>query len=350
MSTPPHHHRLRATLTLSLTLVGCAAISEHSLTLLQDTPLLINPLLGDIAPIRDPSIAFAGATYYLFSTDPAQPLPGQYLPIRCSPDQVPWTRCGQVFTTIPAWIATALPNVTGLWAPDISFSNGLYRLYYAASTPGSQSSAIGLATNITLNPTDPNYRWLDHGQVLASGPGDDFNAIDPNLLIDTDQRLWLTYGSYWSGIKQREIDPASGMLLASNPVRYDLATRQGVPENPIEGSSLVHHGSFYYLFLSVDYCCAARLADDNYKQIVGRSATPHGPFVDAQGWTLMQGGGSILLEGNSTWLAPGGGTAYLNPEHGDSLLVFHALQTSSNGTAALWSKSITWVNDWPVLI
>jgi len=67
---------------------------------------------------------------------------------------------------------------------------------------------------------------------------------DPAILMDSDGSVWLTYGSYWSGIHQRQIDPGSGMLLASNPTRYDLATRPGVPSNPIEGASLIHHGKY----------------------------------------------------------------------------------------------------------
>jgi len=58
------------------------------------------------------------------------------------------------------------------------------------------------------------------------------------IFIDTDQRIWLTYGSYWTGIKQQEIDPATGMLLASNPVRYELAARSFVSDRAVEGASL----------------------------------------------------------------------------------------------------------------
>ncbi len=324
-------------------------MSPKGLSVLETTPLITNSLTGNIAPIHDPSIFLENGTYYLFSTDPSDPNPGQYLPIRCSSDKVEWKLCGQVFTAIPAWIKKAIPGIRGLWAPDISFFNGLYHVYYAGSKLHSQSSVIGLATNTTLDPSDPEYRWIDRGLVLASHRGDDFNAIDPNILVDIDQRIWLTYGSYWSGIKQREIDAATGMLLASNTVRYQLAARPHVSDHAEEGASLVHHGNFYYLFLSVDHCCASSLSKDDYKQMVGRSSTPNGPFVDAQGTALMRGGGSILLEGNSRWMAPGGGTVYLDPQSGDSMLVFHAFNMSDHANASLWRKTISWQSDWPVL-
>ena len=249
----------------------------------------------------------------------------------------------------PSWVVASVPGIIGLWAPDISYFSGLYHVYYAGSTLGSQRSVIGLVTNTTLDPSDPAYKWIDQGEVLGSTPGDDFNAIDPNIFIDTDASVWLTYGSYWSGIKQRQIDPATGMLLASNTTRYNLATRPGVPENPIEGPSLVRHGNYYYLFVSIDFCCTPSYVTDNYKQAVGRSTGPHGPFVDEMGTPMMNGGATVLLKGDAAWNAPGGGTAYLDPANGDSLIVFHALNVSQNGAQWMWISNLAWTNDWPVI-
>ena len=172
--------------------------------------------------------------------------------------------------------------------------------------------------------------------------GDDFNALDPTILIDSDQKVWLTYGSYWSGIKQRQIDALSGMLLTSNPTRYDLATRPGIPNNPIEGASLIHHGNYYYLFVSVDYCCEQNNAQNNYKQAVGRSISPHGPFVDENGTRMLNGGGTVLLKGNSTWNAPGGGTAFFDSENDESLIVFHAHNLDKDNTPYQWVKTLKW--------
>jgi arabinan endo-1,5-alpha-L-arabinosidase len=327
---------------------GVAPVAANP-NVLQATALGVNPVTGDTTPVHDPSIITAKGTYYVFSSDPVSPAPNQFLSIRCSADKLGWKPCGQVFTTIPAWVGAAVPGMRVLWAPDVSFFNGLYHLYYAGSTAGSQASVIGLATNPTLDPADPAYRWTDAGQVLASRPGDDFNAIDPNILVDSDRRVWLTYGSYWSGIKQREIDAATGLLLASNAVRYQLAARPGTPDGAVEGPSLVHNGGFYYLFLSIDHCCESTTAKDDYKQVVGRSVTPNGPFVDAGGTPLMQGGGSVLLAGSGNWIAPGGGSVYLDAQSGDSMIIFHALDMSAQAASTVWIKSVSWQNGWPVL-
>ena len=76
---------------------------------------------------------------------------------------------------------------------------------------------IGLATNTTLDSADPAYRWVDRGMVLRSKQGDDFNALDPTILIDADKSVWITYGSYWSGIKQRQIDPRDWNVTCRKP-------------------------------------------------------------------------------------------------------------------------------------
>lgn len=313
-------------------------------------PLTTYALTGNTSPVLDPSIIRSNSTFYAFSTDVAGLTTSGHLPIRCSSDKLNWSACGSVFSeALPLWIKKAVPKEVGLWAPDVSYFNGEYHVYYCASILNTQNSVIGLATNSTLDPADPAYRWVDRGPVLQSKSGDDFNALDPNIFIDKDSTVWLTYGSYWTGIKQRQIDPTTGLLLASNPTRYDLAERPSVPHDPIEGASLVRHGSYYYLFFSVDFCCESQTALDDYKQAVGRSTSPHGPFVDEKGTPLLTGGGTVLLKGNQSWNAPGGGTVYLDADGDEALIIFHAQNLKKNAVPYQWVKSLNWVQDWPVL-
>ncbi len=340
-------------------LLGCASVAapaplpklEGNLSYAPaaSTTLTGYALTGSTQPLHDPSIIRQGSTYYVFTSDWFGLPPGNYLPIRCSQDEVNWTSCGSVFQQIPAWVQSKVPGAIALWAPDISYFNGLYHLYYAGSTAGSQRSVIGLATNTTLDASDPAYKWVDAGEALESLPGDNFNAIDPNIAIDPAGSIWMTYGSYWSGIKQVQIDPQTGAPIV-NASRFALASRPEVPNNPIEGASIVRHGGFYYLFVSVDYCCNTDAATDDYKEMVGRSTSPQGPFVDSSGTSMIEGGGTVILQGEGIWNAPGGGTAYVDAQTGESILVFHALKMTENGATYLWLKHISWQNDWPVLM
>lgn len=326
---------------------GASATASLNLAIAAAGPLTSYEFTGDTSPVHDPSIIRQGSTYYVFSTD-ASSTQGGFIPIRCSTDKIAWSACGFVFTTMPAWISTVVPLATDVWAPDISYFNGSYHLYYAVSSFGSNVSAIGLATNTTLDSSDPSYQWADQGPILQSSSSDDFNAIDPSVLVDAGGSVWLTYGSFWTGIYQQQIDPATGQI-ETDSATYHLAERASdIPNDPIEGASLVYENGFYYLFVSWDYCCEADPSQSDYKIVVGRAITPNGPFTDESGADMAAGGGTILLQGNSTWAGPGGQTACIDPTDGD-LIVFHALLLSQNGLDYLFVRSLTWANDWPVI-
>ena len=309
-------------------------------------------LHGDVAFTHDPSIAREGNTYYVFATG-AAPGGGQFA-IRCSTDLSNWKLCGRVFDEIPSWIQEASPHTRDLWAPDISYFAGKYHLYYAYSLFGVNTSGIALATNETLDPASPRYHWKDEGLVLKSTESDDFNAIDPNIVLDENGQPWLSFGSFWSGIKMRRIDAATGKPDAGDPTLYALASRvkpeNAAPPKPglppdweaIEAPFIVHHDSFYYLFVSFDLCC--RGTHSTYRIMVGRSRHVTGPYVDAEGKPMLEGGGTQLLAGNDRWVGPGGQSILLRPE-GD-IMVFHAYDAET-GRPALQISTLAWQNGWP---
>jgi arabinan endo-1,5-alpha-L-arabinosidase len=131
------------------------------------------------------------------------------------------------------------------WAPDIIKLGDRYLLYYSVSSFGKMTSAIGLATNPTLDPDDPAYHWTDQGFVVRTQDGDGYNAIDPSVFYDSDGSLWLTFGSYWSGIKLIELDPQTGKRMASDSKLFSLAYNES-----IEASYLCRHNDYYYLFVN----------------------------------------------------------------------------------------------------
>src|SRR4029079_679006 len=147
---------------------------------------------------HDPSLIFADGTYYLFYT-------GAGIPAKTSTDLHAWQSAGRVFDQNPAWIAQQVSGASDLWAPDISYFGGMYHLYYSASTFGSNKSCIGHATRESLS----SGSWTDHGSVICSNAGgakDDWNAIDPNAVVDQDGTPWLAFGSFWSGLKMIKLD------------------------------------------------------------------------------------------------------------------------------------------------
>lgn len=308
-------------------------------------------LTGDYQGTHDPSIIRAGDTWYVFATGLA---PQGQMAIRCSRDLEHWARCGQVFPEIPEWIRRDSPGTRELWAPDISYFDGIYHLYYAYSLFGKNTSGIALATNKTLDPASPDYRWMDQGLVLRSVAGDDFNAIDPNLVIDDSGNTWLAFGSFWSGIKMRRIDRATGKLSPVDTRLYSLASRQrppdAVPAAPnlppdweaVEAPFILPHGGFYYLFVSWDLCC--RGTRSTYRTMVGRARTVTGPYVDRAGKPMLEGGGTQVLGANQRWLGPGGESLYAGADQ--TVMAFHAYDAVT-GKPALQLSTVGWKDGWP---
>jgi arabinan endo-1,5-alpha-L-arabinosidase len=311
------------------------------------------PTTGDTEFVHDPAIIKDGDTWYLFSTVAGPERKGE-IPIRCSKDLRQWKKCGYVFDAMPDWIKKESPKTKELWAPDISYFNGEYHLYYAFSVFGKNTSGIALLTTKTLDPSNPNSHWIDRGLVLQSRTGDDFNAIDPNLVIDEKGRAWLGFGSFWTGVKMRRIDPSTGKLSTEDTKLYSLASRKppaNPPPNPpglpgnwqaIEAPFIVYHGGYFYLFVSFDLCC--RGSKSTYKTMVGRAKEVMGPYLDHNGTRMLEGGGSLLITGNHRWFGPGG-ESVLMQKQGD-IIVFHAYDATT-GNPWLQISKISWENGWP---
>lgn len=314
---------------------------------------------GDTEYVHDPSLIKDGNSWYVFGTATGPNRDGE-LPVRCSGDLQQWTRCGSVFATIPDWIKKESPHTKELWAPDISYFNGEYHLYYAFSVFGKNTSGIALATNKTLDAKSSKFHWEDRGLILLSREQDAFNAIDPNLVLDGKGGVWLAFGSFWDGIKMRRIDPKSGKLSTEDTQLYSLARRKRPPNPPpnppglpgnwqaIEAPFIVHHDGYFYLFVSFDLCC--RGTKSNYKTMVGRSKHVTGPYVDSDGTPMLEGGGTPLLVGNTRWVGPGGESIRMGADHGlgddNDIIVFHAYD-GKTGHPYLQLSTIDWTGGWP---
>lgn len=290
------------------------------------------PATGAVINVHDPSILRADGVYHLFST-------GAGLRHLTSPDLAAWTDAGRVFGANPAWITERFGELGSLWAPDISSFGGVYHLYYAASTFGSNHSCIGHATKASLSSSDP---WADLGPVICSndnGSVDNWNAIDPNVALDAQGRPFLAFGSFWGGLELIALDP-SGARADTAITR--IASR---PETSIEAPFIVQRGSYYYLFASFDSCC--RGADSTYNVRVGRSTSLQGPYLDRTGLDMMRGGGTMVLSGDSRWRGPGH-NAVLERGDDDYVIVYHAYDALNGGTPNLRVAELVWQEGWPV--
>lgn len=313
-----------------------AILAAAATLLLTAVPALAYPPPGRVTGdtvVHDPTMIRTSGGYLLYSTH-------GYLEARTSTDRVHFTRAGSAFTSPPSWWRTYSPD-NDPWAPDISYQGGRYLLYYAVSSFGSNHSAIGLATSSTGRPGT----WTDQGVVHSSSTSSDYNAIDPDLLVDASGRWWLSFGSHWTGIRMIRLDPATGKQHPTDRTRYHLATRPDSP-HAVEAPDIVRHGGYYYLFASYDRCCAG--TDSTYKIKVGRSASPTGPYVDRNGRRMLDGGGTLLLETHGRHIGPGG-QSVMRDSDGD-VLVYHYYDGADGGTPKLGVNLIGWDSaGWPYL-
>jgi arabinan endo-1,5-alpha-L-arabinosidase len=281
---------------------------------------------------HDPVIIAAEGQYRYFST-------GDGISVKTSPDLLHWTQQPDVFPTTPAWFQERVPAYAprNIWAPDISNFGGQYHLYYSVSSFGSNRSCIGHATRASLD----SGSWTDHEAVFCSNPPgqvDDFNAIDPNVILDAAGTPWLAFGSFWSGIELIQLDLNGNR--AGTEIRA-LASRGG---GAIEGPFLVRRCGYYYLFVSFDACCKG--VDSTYNLRVGRSPELFGPYLAKDGTPMLNGGGTLVLSAGGDWVGPGHNAVLI--EGTRAYNIYHAY-AATNGASQLRISELVWDGEgWPI--
>ncbi|MFC6083057.1 arabinan endo-1,5-alpha-L-arabinosidase [Sphaerisporangium aureirubrum] len=281
---------------------------------------------GDVN-VHDPAVVKTPAgTYLLVHT-------GDNISIKTSADRIAFRNAGTVFPNGASWTTAYTGGSRNLWAPDISYRNGRYYLYYSASTFGSNRSAIFLATSTT----GASGSWTNQGLVIETRTSDNYNAIDPNLIVDAQGRWWLSFGSFWSGIKMIPLDASTGKR--SGTTLYSISGRNG---GAIEAPYIVRHGSYYYQYVSFDLCC--RGASSTYRVMVGRSSNITGPYADRNGVAMTSGGGTEILAGHGSIHGPGHQAVFTDTDA--DVLVYHYY--ADNGSARLGINLIAYDSaGWP---
>lgn len=243
---------------------------------------------------HDPAIFFDenSGYYYTYSTDAGpkcrERVGGQ---IRRSKDLIQFEYIGTALKDgiIPENVKK-LTNARGIWAPDIIKAGKEYRLYYSASTFGSQHSVIGLA--VSDNPEGP---FEHQGIVVHTTPDSPVNAIDANPVREEGTgNLYLVYGSFWGGIRLLRLDNETGLPAEEGYGRVLACRDRKSCDTAIEGPYIRYNADtgYYYLFVSYDSLSTV------YNVRVGRSRQLFGPYLDHNGNALSD----LLLPANHVGL------------------------------------------------
>jgi len=292
-------------------------------------------------------------TWYLYCTSDAlyagDPNP-HYINIFQSSNLTSWNYVGNAFPGLPSWA-----NVSGaaLWAPAIKYINGQYVLYYAASATNLAGGASAIGVGTSSSPAGP---FDDSGTPVVEPAvatnccdGAYRSTIDPEEIQDTSGQRWILFGSFTGGIFVRQ--------LSADGLTSDPATEvQIAMDNRYEGGNWWYNNGYYYLFGSATNCCNGPLS--GYGVFVARSATPTGPYLDAQGISMIATnvGGTPVIEMNGNSVVGPGGNVIFADESGQTYILYHGIVSSSpyyTGDVGYTARpgfidAIDWVNGWPI--
>ncbi len=324
-----------------------------------------NRAMWNLANVHDPSITYDNGYYYMYTTDASYgnahaESSGHYL-ARRSKDLVNWDFIGMATNGVPSWIPDSLNQIRnrnglesildddivyGFWAPGVNEYNGKYRMYYSVvidnyigngkpataenfDNTWTERSFIGLRESLSL----AMNLWSDRGMVVTSvsdkgykkqdGEANaqnqpwyrkainswtdaysKYNAIDPAYVITPENKHWLIYGSWHSGLVALELNPETGLPLV--PFNMDdestwgkriyTRTQGNYSEGwnrwqGSEGPEVIYNPEtkYYYLFVAYDGL------DVPYNTRVVRSRNIDGPYEDYFGNDVTNGAKSSAV-------------------------------------------------------
>lgn len=195
-----------------------------------------NPILPGFNP--DPSVLRVGDDYYI-ATSTFEWFPG--VQIHHSKDLAHWKLIGRPLNRISQLNMAGNPNSCGVWAPCLSYHNGMFYLIY--TDVKTFRGIFKDAHNYLVTSTDITGEWSDPVYLNSSG-------FDPSLFHDDDGKKWLL-NMIWDHRKNKH--PFGGILLQEysekdqklvGPIRNIF---NGTSIGKVEGPHVYKRDGYYYL-------------------------------------------------------------------------------------------------------
>lgn len=202
-------------------------------------PLIRNPVLPGFHP--DPSILRVGTDYYI-ATSTFEWYPG--VRVHHSTDLVNWRALGGILTERRLLDLTGAGDSCGVWAPDLTYADGLFHLVY--TDVSSFSSGYWDSQNFLITAPTLAGPWSDPVRLHARG-------FDAALFHDDDGTSWLlSMTADWrpgrnrfAGIQIQQYDRAARKLVGQERVIF-TGTAAGLTEGP----HLYRRDGWYYLLVA----------------------------------------------------------------------------------------------------
>ncbi|MFL6208555.1 MAG: glycoside hydrolase family 43 protein [Pyrinomonadaceae bacterium] len=211
----------------------------------ETTPSIRNPILPGFNP--DPSIVRVGDDYYI-ATSTFEWYPG--IQIHHSRDLIHWRLLARPLTRASQLNMLGDPDSCGIWAPCLTYADGLFYLIYTdvkrygrTTQAGSAGASLRDTHNYLVTSPRIDGEWSDPVYLNSSG-------FDPSLFHDTDGRkylvnmLWDHRPSHnrFAGIDLQEYSASERKLIGQRQLIF-----QGTALGFTEGPHLYRRGGYYYL-------------------------------------------------------------------------------------------------------
>lgn len=221
-----------------------------------------NPVLKGFNP--DPSLLRVGDDYYI-ATSTFEWFPG--VCIHHSKDLVNWKIVSYGLTNEEDVDMTGLDMSCGIWAPNLTYSDGLFYLVYTIVYTDRQRYKD--TYNFLVTAKDVRGPWSKPVSLSRSG-------FDPSLFHDVKKKYLVnmvidhrTDKVRFAGVEVQEYDAVQKRLIGS-PVRITAGTER----TDTEGPNIFKHGTYYYLVLAE---CGTRY---DHCTTVLRSESIFGPYEE----------------------------------------------------------------------
>ncbi|MBU2379323.1 MAG: glycoside hydrolase family 43 protein [Alphaproteobacteria bacterium] len=204
-----------------------------------------NPILRGFNP--DPSICRVGEDYYIV-TSTFEWFPG--VQIHHSRDLANWTLMARPLNRSSQLNMLGAPDSCGVWAPCLTYADGLFHLIYTdvkrygrTSVGGASGALLRDFHNYLVTSPTIDGDWSDPVHLNSSG-------FDPSLFHDDDGRKYLVNmlwdhragANRFAGIVLQEYSPAERRLVGERRVIFP-GTALGLTEAP----HIYRRDGWYYL-------------------------------------------------------------------------------------------------------
>lgn len=253
----------------------------------------------------------------------------------------------------PTWgdsyFSGKIPNI---WAPDVVKIKDKWIYYYSLSA-WDGPCGIGYAVSDSVaGPYTDKGRLFDSAEVGSEYSIGVNNSIDPQVFVDDDNKVYMTFGSF-RGIYIIELtEDGMGCL---NGVKYQKENKVLIAGQPTswdgaqyEGSYIFKKDGYYYYMGSTGTCCAGK--DSTYNVRVARSESILGPYRDSEGYNIKLSSGTttygdivVYSKASNIDVRGPGHNSILVDDAGNYWIYAHAFVSEDNyATRHLMMEKLTW--------